>query len=271
MIYDYLVEKLFAIVKEEEDTVNEIFEDITITYKENYTGRMATPKNSRVERKQGYFDFVINANPWGEINHYTFLKEILECSTLLNCEKVWAGEWPYKIASSKREEKLLNILALFMFEQEVNWGGESWQRRSVFSADFNKPYSQRPRDMLMGFISMVFFEMSVEAIPDWNPSNTYKKTPTFKKSFFEYNNHFKWNFEKYKNDTRAVPLVYKYKRQFEDILLKVPDNPNYINTVKCHECGRYLNEKVILYCRLHVKRFKGQYYCFDHQNKHRVL
>lgn len=61
-------------------------------------------------------------------------------------------------------------LALLMFEQELNWGNEIWQRQTNFPPRIESPY-QRPRDMIMGFLGIVFYYRDVDAILNWK----YKK------------------------------------------------------------------------------------------------
>lgn len=167
MIYKELADELLCIIKNK-DSISTFtwYENFGFTHRRNYQGDMAKPYKGRVSQKQGYFDFVINAGRWGTINHYVFLEEILKHSSLNACEDVWAGKSPFNIAKTKKERDLLITLALLMFEQEVNWGNEPWQRRSNFSPHLQSPNLQRPRDMLMGFISMVFANGSVNAIPD---------------------------------------------------------------------------------------------------------
>lgn len=231
-------------------------------HKRNYTGWMANPYKGRARQKQGYFDFIIHAGPWGFINHYEFLGEILKKTNLNSCEKVWAGHSPLTITDNEDERVVLITLALLMFEQEVNWGNQSWQRETNFTPDFNKPYFRRPRDMLMGFISIVFANNSVDAILDWNYNKKGgKTTPTFKKEFGLYPNWFKSHFIHYENNVNAVALIITDNPNFQRVLVKSNDNPDFI---PCNICNIELSTFERDYCNTRLK-YKGKLYCRTHQ------
>ena len=73
------------------------------------------------------------------------------------------------IAESEEELAILVTIALAFFEQEVNWGNESWQRYTYFAPKVTSPKRIRPRDMLMGYICQVF-ELGVDNIAYWMTS-----------------------------------------------------------------------------------------------------
>ncbi|MDN7242212.1 hypothetical protein QWY14_10400 [Planococcus sp. N028] len=268
MIYEELAENLLFIVKNK--NLNSTFtwyENFGFTYRKNYTGDMARPYKGKVSQKQGYFDFVIHAGTWKNINHHSFLEEILKYSKLESCEYIWAGESPLHISENKKEKELLITLALLMFEQEVNWGNESWQRKSNFCPDYNFPFLQRPRDMLMGFISMAFVNESVNVIPDWKERNGIKSSPTFKKKFNYYDEWFKSHFLQYQDDKRALPLMYSFKGKFLEALKSVADNPKYSSSPLCFICNKELSNTVADYCLKNSFKFNGLLYCFEHQRE----
>ncbi|MBD8014493.1 RING finger protein [Planococcus wigleyi] len=264
MIYEELATGLLEGVKNGDSKFIWV-ERFGFTYRKNYEGDMAKPHNDKVVQKQGYFDFVINAGSWGSINHHKFLEEILKDSSIEACEEVWAGKAPFDIAETRKERELLITLTLLMFEQEVNWGNEVWQRKSNFSPDFNTPFLQRPRDMLMGFINMAFTYNSVDAIPHWRYRNDVKSSPTFKKRFRDYDTSFKSHFTQYQNDERALPLMHSFRENFLEVLEGTKDNPNYTPPSLCITCNRELSTKVVDYCTKNERRFEGKLYCFNHQ------
>lgn len=232
-------------------------------YKRNYTGRMANPYKAKARKKQGYFDFKIHAGPWNAINHYKFLGEILNKTTLDACEKVWKGESPLNITNNESEREILITLALLMFEQEVNWGDQSWQRDTNFKPDFSNPNFKRPRDMLMGFISVVFTNNSVDAIPHWKLNEAgSKSSPTFIHEFGQYEEWFKSHFLQYENNIDAEPLMISYVEKFQNVLDGTIDNPHHY---PCGQCNNEISSYEKEYCERNFYKYNGNIYCRSHQ------
>lgn len=186
-----------------------------------YEGIMANPRQYKdyVERrKEGYFDVYIctgtryqERNGYKPVTHYNAFQDLLENSNLENCYAIWRGEFPTKITDNIEEQQALSTLALLMFEQELNWGKECWQRQTNFTPRIEIPY-QRPRDMIMGFLKIVFESNNVDAIQDWNTKKLnnvgkIKVTPTFGAGYINLDFKYKTFFEELKNDSTTSPLM----------------------------------------------------------------
>lgn len=74
-------------------------------------------------------------------------------TTYDDCEQIWCGIMPEAVG--ERKHALLS-LAMLMFEQEINFGNEIFQRKSHFSPDLNNPSYLRPRDLIMGYVRYMF-------------------------------------------------------------------------------------------------------------------
>ena len=122
-------------------------EGYVFTYKRNYQGLMARikPKYRKFSRaKQGYFDILGNMNNQN-LTHKQLYSLLLETATFHECELVWRGEMPP--AATGRKKHGLISLAMLMFEQEINFGNENFQRKSHFSPVIDNSYYLRPRDL----------------------------------------------------------------------------------------------------------------------------
>lgn len=149
---------------------------IGFEYQRNYSGRMADEKN-RNRPKRGLFDFKISTNGFLDTTHFRVFEEILEYSNLSNCISIWEGKSPSVVTSNKNERIILYKLLLMMFEQEVNWGDESFQEFTAFPPS----YQCAPRGMLMGFIDMMFNNGDfprLSNIPDWKKNKKTEKSMT---------------------------------------------------------------------------------------------
>lgn len=132
-------------------------------YKKDYSGLMAQPPKvgrdkGKVKRaKQGLFDIVIVAGRRFEnVTHRALFEDLIRNSDIDICLEVWRGRDPRIIGVTMDEKESLATMALLMFEQEVNWGKNSWQRGTNFTPFVRQPSRRRPRDMLMGFIRQAF-------------------------------------------------------------------------------------------------------------------
>lgn len=170
---------------------------VGVVFQRNYKGKMAD-KNNKNRPKRGLFDFKIHIAQRLNTTHYQVFSEIINQSNLNNCKKIWGGMNPSQVTNNPNELLVLHKLMLMMFEQEVNWGDEPFQEFSAFSP----LKGAEPRDMLMGFIDMMYNAgqtASVDNIPDWKTNWTGEKmTPVFgqKNKYAEYpknlkDNHFK--------------------------------------------------------------------------------
>lgn len=141
--------------------------------KRDYSGKMAQPAKTgkfkgKIRRaKQGLFDIVIDAGDrFKSVTHRELFPDLLEYSTEDKCLRVWRGEDPRIISRSHDERETLATLALLMFEQEVNWGRNEWQKDSVFSPFVRTPTRRRPRDMIMGYVRQAF-DLGIDEMKYW--------------------------------------------------------------------------------------------------------
>lgn len=140
----------------------------------------------------------------------------MNTTTLEKCYSIWRGESPFSIAENLDEEQALLTLSLLMFEQEVNWGKENWQKNSKFNPSNILPY-KRPRDMIMGFVIMAFTNITYFTIyPYWNDKNKIPTsrshltpaTPTFGSNGYDrLPTRFKDYFTHLETDNSASPLM----------------------------------------------------------------
>lgn len=163
-------------------------ENYTFTYRRNYTGLMAKikPKFRRIARKkQGYFDILGNMNN-RNLTHEQLFNLLFVNTTYADCQEVWCGRMPEAVG--ERKHALLS-LAMLMFEQEINFGNEIFQRKSHFSPNVNNPAYLRPRDLIMGYISYMFDQGNTECL---RPFQNYQgllmpptNNPNIKEDYFD--------------------------------------------------------------------------------------
>lgn len=211
-----------------------------------YNGIMSKPRkgNAFVDRsKEGFFDVYIctgirylERNNYKAVTHFNVFEDLLENSSLHNCYRIWRGENPTIITKNLEEQQALSALTLLMFEQELNWGNESWQRKTNFPPLVGDKY-QRPRDMIMGFLKIVFHYKKVDAIPYWIYKNingkSIKATPTFGQGYKNLENKYKCFFEELQTDSTAIPLmVGELLQMFKEKVKHVPNNIFYDENFK---------------------------------------
>lgn len=206
----------------------------------DYEGLMAQPsrtgKNKGIVKreKQGLFDIVINTGSFfgtGGMSHRDILNSVVDYSTLEHCIDVWRGDNPVDIAKTDEEFAILTTIALAFFEQEINWGNESWQRYTYFSPRVTIPNRIRPRDMLMGYICQVF-EVGVDNIAYWmtsRPTTTTFMAPDRSNYGYEdYPVEYKRFFTQLENDKYAEALmVNECRKAFRSIANMNNNNPYY--------------------------------------------
>lgn len=156
-------------------------------YQNNYSGRMAeTPKTGpsagKIPKKtprKGLFDIVITSGELfeGKIAHRDCFEMIIQNNLINDAKRVWIGEDPKVVGKNKESIGILTVLSLLMFEQEINWGTQEWQKASNFSPKITDSKFRRPRDMIMGYILQAN-EKGIENVKWWQKISG-NKTPTF--------------------------------------------------------------------------------------------
>lgn len=206
----------------------------------NYEGLMAQPSRTGRNKgiikreKQGLFDIsIITGSFFGDrgMSHRDILTFVTEYSNLEHCYDVWRGVQPTMIADSEEELAILVTIALAFFEQEVNWGNESWQRYTYFAPKVTRPRRIRPRDMLMGYICQVF-ELGVDNIAYWmtsRPTTTTFIAPDRSNYGYEdYATEYKKFFTQLQDDDYAEALVVRECRNdFRRVASMYDNNPYY--------------------------------------------
>lgn len=214
--------------------------DFGFTAMYNYSGLMAQPsrtgKNKGIVKreKQGLFDIMINTGSFfgnGDMSHRDILSSVINYSSLEHCVDVWRGMNPFDIAENDDELAVLSTIALAFFEQEVNWGNESWQRYTYFAPKVTMPQRIRPRDMLMGYICQVF-AIGIENIAYW--MNSRPTTTTFiapdgsNYGYEDYPHEYKQFFTQLENDPYAHALmVGDSRKDFRHVASLFDKNPYY--------------------------------------------
>lgn len=197
------------------------------------------PNGKFKDGKLGLFDIYVNTgNRYSvlfndEPTHYNLFADLFRNSSYPACERVWIGEEPIEvIAVNSNEYEALLALSLMMFEQEINYGEEVFQQYTNFKIS----QGFRPRDMIMGFIRMVFGNVTTfENYPYWelskNPNKSkFKVSPHFGGKYDNLNDEYKAYFEHFRNNTnyQAVKPLFsnvKLKERFLYYAEKAAHNP----------------------------------------------
>lgn len=193
----------------------------TFTYRRNYTGLMAkiNPKFKKYARcKQGLFDV---RGKMGNVSltHHQLFTEILNNCTLSECYTVWRGEMPSNLSPEKKNP--LMSLAMLMFEQEINFGNEDFQRKTHFSPNYISPRYKRPRDLLMGYIFYMFNQGNTECLRRFENSKGLLLPPNDEVIKELY-------FDSLINDEKASALMANkdIREAFIEAGKNLPHNPN---------------------------------------------
>lgn len=208
-------------------------------YKSDYSGLMAQPPKvgrdkGKIKRaKQGLFDIVIVAGRrFTSVTHRALFEDLIRNSDIGSCFEVWRGRDPRVIGGTMDEKESLTTMALLMFEQEVNWGRNSWQRGTNFAPFSKHPTRRRPRDMLMGFIRQAFHlginrldEMKywMESKPGTIWFTDKDESPYGYSSYPSELKHYFTELEQM-GGTEAV-MVGEIRSQFQRLADGAPDNP----------------------------------------------
>lgn len=170
-------------------------------HRKDYSGLMAwiAPEyRDRARDKQGYFDIIGITGRYRNITHDELISGLLLNTTLEKCQSVWRGILPTK-TENPEELNLLAALAILMFEQEINFGNEAWQRHSKFAPNASNPKFRRPRDMLMGYINIAFAE-GIERLNDFKNRKGLLMLPKDEMVLTDYFYHLR-------NDEHAEALM----------------------------------------------------------------
>lgn len=210
-------------------------------YRRDYSGLMAQPpktgrnKGVVARSKQGLFDIVVaTGSRFASVTHRDIFTDLMKNSDIDSCLEVWRGEDPRKIGKSLNEKEALTTLALLMFEQEVNWGNNQWQRSTNFPPLVRDPNRRRPRDMIMGYVSQAFrfgpdhldkmkYWMKIRPGSIWFTDGEespygYSSYPDKYKRFFTELEHM---------DGTSAVMVGEMRKRFKDLSDKKPNNPWY--------------------------------------------
>ena len=168
------------------------------------------------------------------MNHKENWVDLLRYSNVENCLRVWRGENPVEVGASQDEKEALLTMALLMFEQEINWGNENWQKGTNFPPYQKNPSRKRPRDMLMGFIRQCFY-LGIDRLDEvkyWmktKPGTTTFNNPDGDNRFFrQYPPDYKKFFDELEsmNGTYAV-MVEENREIFRKLASAARDNKNW--------------------------------------------
>lgn len=212
---------------------------IGFNYQRAYSGHMARPprmgKKRKVRQKQGLFDIFIFSGAEGSkgLSHRELFEELRKSSSVEAVLRVWRGEDPTKVGIGDEEKDLLTIVALMMFEQELNWGTENFQRFTFFPPHQTAPEKRRPRDMLMGFIRQAFDVGDLNELQFWRKVSG-GETPTFKNSAIlfsewpQYPGHLKDAYFDFSQLSGAAALMTLGTRgEFRGLADRMADNPSF--------------------------------------------
>ncbi|TCI33867.1 hypothetical protein EVJ29_13345 [Exiguobacterium sp. SH4S7] len=152
----------------------------------------------------------------GKATHYNLFCDLKNHATLQDCERVWRGEDVYTDEENVDKKEVLIVLSILMFEQEINYGKRRFQQFTYFS----EKDGYRPRDMIMGFLNMMYEgEEDYNSYPFWNRSNGDKSSPNFGyekgEGFPNLELRFKRYFEVYKNQDDNVKSIF-----YNDVMLE---------------------------------------------------
>lgn len=249
MIFALYAEKLLPIVANltKEDSYDHYAppgKRLGFRHQRDYSGKMANPKLKRFtegKTQLGLFDiFVVTEGRYEgkSVSHRMVFQDLKSHSSEEACLSVWRGEDPLAVGQTQDEKEALTVMSLLMFEQEVNWGSEVFQKWTHFSPKVTKPCKIRPRDMMMGFIRQALALPSLDDIKYWQIISG-DATPTFRDPDRQYSD-FKSYPPEYKRffteldamgGTEAV-MVGERRAAFRQVAESSALNPRYSATEK---------------------------------------
>jgi len=219
MLYVELANRLLATI-ESEVTYFEVNPNHRFEYKKNYSGLMADIKpkyKNYARKKQGLFD-IKGTMSKRSLTHNEIFQMLLENATIEQCYCIWRGIWPANENLTNENINALLALLMLMFEQEINFGNEIFQRKSHFSPLTNDPNSKRPRDLLMGYVVYVFEKGNIESLKPYEQFGTVRMPDQELKVKY---------FDILENDRYAFALMSRpdIVQRFRDIAADKENNP----------------------------------------------
>lgn len=185
-------------------------------------------------RTHGIFDFYLEAGSryrtlyGGDATHYNVLDDLFKNTTYEQCSDVYHGiEINHRNLNGDQSDALV-VLSWLFFEQELNYGSLSFQQFS----NFNKGSGYRPRDMLMGFLSMMYHdEDAYRDYPYWAYKDQKRTSPHFGQTKFRgLHNRYKQHFIRLQGDLDGRPSLFcdqDTTRKFEGLIDCTGDNPRF--------------------------------------------
>ncbi|MED4061104.1 hypothetical protein [Priestia megaterium] len=186
--------------------------------------------------KHGLFDFYLDTgNRYkhlynkGDATHNNLFKDLKKHASFDDCEKVWRGEDFYTGEKDKDKLEALITLFILMFEQEINYGELEFQQFTNFS--ISKGF--RPRDMIMGFLNMMYNnEIDYNSYPYWTEKNGEKYSTHFgfnkNQGYSNLAEPYKKYFEQYRSNYVEVKALFDYeeiKNSYIEAANEIQQNP----------------------------------------------
>lgn len=223
-IFEHAARELLTVVENPQNGDFFLFlgaEGFVFEYRRNYQGLMAdiSPKYKQYARdKQGYFD-IRGTMQHRTLTHTELFSNLLSECTYDECLSVWRGQMPNVFGPKKYA---LMSLAMLMFEQEINFGNENFQRKSHFSHRFGNPNSKRPRDLIMGYVNYMYFNNNIECLNRFQDARGLLKLPQSIDSDIE-----REYFTVLENDTYARALMARDNivNEYRRVVAAAPINP----------------------------------------------
>ena len=184
----------------------------------------------------GVFDFYLEAGSryrtlyGGDATHFNVLSDLFTYATYEQCCDVYRGiEIDHRNLNENQSDALVMLSWLF-FEQELNYGGLSFQQFS----NFNRNYGFRPRDMLMGFLIMMYHDhRTYQAYPYWSYNKNQERTsPHFgTEGFSRLDDLYKQYFIRLRGDLDMRSSLFCNQdiiRYFQNLTEWTGDNPRFV-------------------------------------------
>ncbi|MGE8021528.1 hypothetical protein ACQKOM_21925 [Peribacillus frigoritolerans] len=200
--------------------------------------KMKWGKGDFWEAKHGLFDLYLDAGDRyiklynGDATHYNVFKDLERFASYDECYQVWSGE---EINIDERNiDKTEALLSLFvlMLEQEINYGELDFQQTTNFSIS----EGFRPRDMIMGFLHMMYHNPDdFKSYPFWSIKKGVKSSPHFgkdqEKRYSDLEEKYKKHFEKFRNNNRDVNSIFK-NVDIKNAFIKATNDANQNPSIK---------------------------------------
>lgn len=187
-------------------------------------------------RTHGVFDFYLEAGSryrtlyGGDATHYNVLNDLFRYATYAQCSDVYQGiEIDHRNLNEDQSDALV-VLSWLFFEQELNYGGLSFQQFS----NFNRNLGFRPRDMLMGFLSMMYHDHRIyQDYPYWGYNKNRERTsPHFgTEGLLRLDDFYKQYFTRLQGDLDKWPSLFcnqEIVRCFQGLTEWTGDNPRFV-------------------------------------------